>query len=334
MPLWGGDELALILPDTAGNEAIPLAERVRTAVEERFQENPEEWGEGLTLSIGIACYPDDAQDKKTLIEKADLAMYYAKRTTKNAVKVFDPTDFANLGPAQPHLRNDRISSLRNLVGSLETDGFFQRHSETVAFYAAKLALEMGLDITEVDQIVVASLLHDIGVIVLPNDVLTKEGKLTPDEMEKVKHHPVLAVNLLDSLSDVKDVLPIILHHHEKFDGQGYPEKLAGLQIPLGARILAVADAYNAMQSERPFRLALSKEEAIAELRRCSGTQFDPEVVEAFLNYVESEEEGKKEGRKTGSKRAEAEDDRWFRLTPWQERLSKLPWPSRVHWPPP
>ncbi|MBI1987730.1 MAG: diguanylate cyclase [Nitrospinae bacterium] len=298
---YGGDEFALILPGATSDAAKILAERLRARVEDRFQGNPDEWGEGLTLSIGIASYPKDAPEKKTLIERADWAMYYAKRNGKNWVKVFDLSEFVNLPFVDSQGREERLESMRALVGALRgEDGYLQRHSETVASQAAAVARQMGMDPLEVDRVLVAGLLHDIGVIVLPDQIMSKAEKLTEEEMDQVKQHPVVAVNLLDSVEGFKEVLPIILHHHEQYAGGGYPQGLAHQQIPMGARILAVVDAYYAMRSARPFRRAFTREEVIEELRRCSGTQFDPDVVENFIQWLsmtektESEEEAEKE----------------------------------------
>ncbi|MGC9043651.1 MAG: HD domain-containing phosphohydrolase [Myxococcota bacterium] len=160
------------------------------------------------------------------------------------------------------------------------------HSERVAKYALELCKGLGLSEEETGRIFQAALLHDIGKIGIRYEELNKPEKLTPKEYEMFKLHPVIGKKILQPITFLQDVLPAIYHHHEQYDGSGYPDGLRGDEIPLGARILAIADTYDAMTSDRPYRPALSHEVAIEELKRCSGTQFDPKLVDVFIKVMD------------------------------------------------
>lgn len=172
------------------------------------------------------------------------------------------------------------------------------HSERVAGYSVRIAREMGLDGKEIETLRVAALLHDIGKIGTFDEILNKPGKLTPKEYDLVKKHPDRGGTILGPIRKMKGVLPIIVHHHEKMNGLGYPDGLKSGEIPLLARILAVADSYDSMIANRPYRPSLGQVHAIAELKNQAGTQFDPDVVKAFLHTMEETTAGKRH-RRTG-----------------------------------
>ncbi|MBI4684999.1 MAG: HD domain-containing protein [Nitrospirae bacterium] len=160
------------------------------------------------------------------------------------------------------------------------------HSENVTKYAVMIAKEMGMDTTEIDNLKVAALIHDIGKIGTYDYLLDKSDMLTDEEFKLIQMHPSTAVDILNDIKQLKDILPIIKHHHERYDGTGYPEALKGDEIPIGARILCVADSFDAMTADRPYRQSLGMEYAKSELKRCSGTQFDPEIVDTFLRMID------------------------------------------------
>lgn len=179
--------------------------------------------------------------------------------------------------------NNLISTLKSLVMSIEArDSYTRQHSERVTYYSLQIADIMGLSEDDVDVIRFGGYLHDIGKIGVKDTVLLKPGKLTDEEFEEIKQHSVIGDNILKPIKFFPKERDMIRHHHERYDGRGYPDGLAGEEIPLTARILAVADTYDAMTSTRPYRKALDHDVAIEELIRCSGKQFDPKVVEAFL----------------------------------------------------
>ncbi|MCL6557897.1 MAG: HD-GYP domain-containing protein [Firmicutes bacterium] len=176
-----------------------------------------------------------------------------------------------------------ISSLSRVLDA--RDPHTAQHSQNVAEYALAIAKEMGLSVSQRETIYFAGLLHDVGKIGISEQPLRKPGKLTPQEWEEIKRHPVLSYRILRDIPELEEIAIITLYHHERWDGGGYPYGVSGENIPLGARILCVADSFDAMVSERVYKQAMSPEAAIRELRACGGGQFDPGVVEAFIRYL-------------------------------------------------
>jgi HD-GYP domain-containing protein (c-di-GMP phosphodiesterase class II) len=162
------------------------------------------------------------------------------------------------------------------------DAYTCGHSERVALLSRYIAQQMKLRDSEIEQIYMAGLLHDVGKIGVPEAVLQKPGRLTPEEFEQIKKHPEIGAKILADVKQLKPILPGVLYHHERYDGKGYPEGLAGEKIPLMGRIICMADCFDAMTSSRTYRKALPIEVAMSEIRRCAGTQFDPFLAEAFL----------------------------------------------------
>jgi len=179
-----------------------------------------------------------------------------------------------------------ISLIRAFVRALDAKSPWTKgHSERVTMYATEIAEEMGLSKDEIENLRIAALLHDIGKIGTYDYLLDKPEKLTSEEFDIVKRHPATAIDIIKDIKQFKNILPIIRHHHERFDGKGYPDGLKGEEIPLGARILCVADSFDSMTADRPYRPSPGVEYAKLEFKRCSGTQFDPNVVRAFLGLL-------------------------------------------------
>ncbi len=186
---------------------------------------------------------------------------------------------------------DLESSFRETIQGLAMaveakDVYTHGHSEAVTNLCVAVATEMNCSSVFIDTLRQAGLLHDIGKIGISSNILNKAGKLSPEEYEIIKNHSQMGRRILEKISFLKDVVPIVYHHHERYDGKGYPDGLSGEDIPLGARVIQVADTYDAMNSDRPYRKGLGHEMAVMELKRCSGTQFDPQCVDAFLRMVE------------------------------------------------
>jgi putative two-component system response regulator len=186
------------------------------------------------------------------------------------------------------IRTSFLNAVTSLVHALEAkDEYTSGHSQRVADMSVAIAEELSLPRDNIDRIRLAGLIHDIGKIGVRESVLNKPGRLTDEEFQHIKQHPGIGEHILTPIVDDEGILKMVRHHHERYDGKGYPDGLSREQIPLGARILAVADAYDVMTSERPYRAAMSVETACAEIQRCKGSQFDAEVAEAFVRTVTS-----------------------------------------------
>ena len=195
--------------------------------------------------------------------------------------------FLELSRSYNELEDLFMGFVRAMVNALEAKSQWTRgHSERVTAFAQEIAYEMNLDETQRKAVIIASLLHDIGKIGTLGTILEKKNSLSEDEYDILKFHPVQGAEILRGIKQFEDVVLIIKHHHERMDGTGYPDGLKGEEIPLGARIVYVADAFDAMTEDRPYQPAISIEESITELRRSSGTQFDPVVVDAWLRVLE------------------------------------------------
>jgi putative nucleotidyltransferase with HDIG domain len=173
--------------------------------------------------------------------------------------------------------------LHSLTSAVDAkDAYTCGHSERVALVSRHLATQAGLSDRDVEQVYMGGLLHDVGKIGVPEAVLQKCGRLTPEEFEQIKRHPAIGAKILQDVKQIREIIPGVLHHHERYDGKGYPAGLAGNNIPLMGRIICLADCFDAMTSSRTYRKALPLEIALCEIRRCAGTQFDPALAEVFL----------------------------------------------------
>jgi len=180
-------------------------------------------------------------------------------------------------------REQVLAMATTMVSLLDLrDSYTGGHSARVAEYSQAIALRLGLDSQNLDTVVMAAAIHDIGKIGVPDQVLLKQGRLTEEEYECIKKHSEFGWMVLRNISGFEEAGLMLLHHHERLDGRGYPGELSGNAIPLGSRIIAVADTFDALTTNRPYRTARTEEFALDEIRRCAGTQFDPEIVEAFL----------------------------------------------------
>jgi len=283
---YGGDEFAIVLPDADQGRAMRVAERVRRG----FEEWKDMRGGQLTVSLGVASFPGAARTVEELIYGADSAMYWAKSAGKNkvgrwskeqrkAAAGFIAWPAADIAGGAP----DAVAALASALAA--KDPMTSEHTARCSAYAEELARELGLNEGERNVVRTAALLHDIGKLGIPDQILFKADKLTPEEWSEMQRHPSLGSEILSNVRAIADVTPAVLHHHEHFDGSGYPHGLAGDAIPLASRILLVTDAFDAMTTNRPYRKAMPLRTAIDELERYSGTQFDPEIVSAFLRVV-------------------------------------------------
>jgi HD-GYP domain-containing protein (c-di-GMP phosphodiesterase class II) len=280
----GGEEFALLLPDTDERGAFLVAERLRRAVQRTFSETPLP----ITISFGIASWPDHGEETELLLRAADQALYAAKDLGKDRTVIYsaEVSGMLAAGGRSAERGEMQLATVVGLAEALDIrDTGTARHSQTVGRYARMMAEELGLARDRVERIRVAGVLHDVGKIGISDRVLTKPGPLDDEEWEEMRTHPAIAARLL-ARPEFTDLCSWIVAHHERLDGSGYPAGLEGDNIPLEARILAVADAYEAMTADRVYRPALGEEAARAELLASSGTQFDGAIVEAFLTALD------------------------------------------------
>jgi diguanylate cyclase (GGDEF)-like protein/putative nucleotidyltransferase with HDIG domain len=283
----GGEEFALILPDTDAPGAFVIAERLRCDLREEFSGDTV----AITISFGVASYPQHGETAGSLLRAADEALYAAKESGRNRTvlhsKALREQDREE-GESRDIEAERFIAVMLDLAEAVDLRfSGSARHSETVGRYAEMMARELGLPEQRVGRVRLAGLLHDIGKVGVPETILQKPGELTQEEFEVVKQHPELGAQILEHPC-LADVRRWVSAHHERPDGHGYPLGLRGAALPLEARIVAVADAYEAMTSDRAYRSSIGQAAARSELERCAGSQFDTLVVNAFLTCLERE----------------------------------------------
>jgi diguanylate cyclase (GGDEF)-like protein len=282
---YGGEEFAIILPEARLEDAFKVAERIRKTVESKTSSR----SMPITMSIGIANWPNDGVMKEEIIGRADDALYKAKETGRNRTCLSSEAINTSPNRVGPELESQprALSIIYALAATVDAkDSYTYGHSRKVSEYAVAMGEAMKLSPDKIGILRAAGLLHDIGKVGVPDSILTKKSALTGEEWKPIRNHPELGVEILKHVIDLTNCLPAIHHHHEHFDGSGYPGGLKTTGIPMEARILSIADAYDAMTSPRPYRTQLSLGDALIELRRCAGTQFDPEMVEIFCSMMQ------------------------------------------------
>lgn len=300
---YGGDEFMVLMPDTSAEEAASAAERIRKALDGRRISDGSRTMR-ITVSAGIsALEPGGPADADGLVRAADEALYAAKHSGRDCTRTFSQA--VRDRPADPRInlraverlrrrvlalsrrsREAFVRSIRGLVHAQEArDPFAKCHSENVARFAVGIARTMGLDPQQVSTIRRAALIHDVGKIGVPDGILWKPGALTPAERRLMQEHVVAGVRILDQMRFLEREIPIVRHHHERYDGRGYPDNISGEAIPLGSRILAAADALDAITADRPYRAARPVPETLQVFLEEAGRQFDPLVVDALIQWV-------------------------------------------------
>lgn len=290
---YGGEEIAIILPSSDSEDAFIFSDRLRNHIHQIPLKVTGERIEHVTISIGISSFPKDASDRRGLIETADQALYFAKDSGKNSAILYRDTLKAVLEQKttkpQTLLEQAEEWIYKGIYTAIEAKVPYHRGQlSSMSNVTAQLAEYMYLNDEETRDLKIATMLHDVGIYNIPIQVLQKPAPLTEEEWGMVRSHPEKGVSLLNQVLNIRNVMPAIMHHHERFDGTGYPSGLKGEEIPLLARIIAVVDAYFAMTSISPYKRRLSQGEATEELMRNSGGQFDPKIVSAFLKIVKKE----------------------------------------------
>ena len=297
---YGGEEFIILLPDTDLDHAGRAAEKLRSFIQS-YKWNISVEQLNITVSLGVtATEASTLPDPYELVKKADKALYAAKSRGRNCVVCWNSIQNENEDGApqttddicelqteihnlEKHLRSQAVGSIAALGKTIAAkDPFTANHAENVQVYAEYIAREMNLSSEQIEKIKTAALLHDIGMINVPDKILTKSTPLTEQEKAIIRQHPLVGVRIVSQIGIFDQELNIIKHHHENFDGTGYPDALAGKHIPFGARILAAADTFDAITSDRAHRKAISHDEALAEITACAGKRLDPEVVDALL----------------------------------------------------
>lgn len=307
---YGGEEFVIIAPETNRAEAMNLAQRLLEEI------NLKNFGEGnnrikIKLSIAAAAYPEDRVIRANeMFELADLILNKAKEFGGN--RVYCSLDLKkqsavnkekiNVKPEIRYLQEkmDRLNKRANqslieaifaFAKTIELkDHYTGEHVERTVHFAVEIAKEIGMSKEEIDYIKQAAILHDLGKVGISEKILLKRAKLTPGEFKLIREHPVIGADIIRPIHLLHDILPFILYHHERWDGSGYPVGLKGEEIPVGARIISIADTYQALISNRPYRKAYSRKDAIEIIKNSFGTHFDPDIAGVFVKIMQREKE--------------------------------------------
>ena len=277
---YSGDQFAIILENYDANYAFSFAEKIRLAVQNsEFLKHSK-----ITVSIGIAYYPENVINVKRSVELSKVALSYSKKNGRNRSTIYSS-----------YLRNKKekaikegplIQTVKSMVFALEArDSYTGKHSSNVKKYSMIIADAMNMDEEDKNFLKTASILHDCGKIGIPDYLLHKNSKLTDEEYDTVKKHSIIGYNIVNNFIENNIIKSAIKGHHERWDGKGYPDGLAGNEIPLLSRIIGVADAYDAMMSDRPYRKSLTLEETLLEIENGKGEQFDPKIASIFIEEI-------------------------------------------------
>lgn len=305
---YGGEEFVIILPDTekegAARFGFNLQGKFKTHVFD-----PHDKRIKIKISMGIASYPDrDINSEHELMNSVDKALLEAKEMGSNRVVIFkdkaakSTRKTSSEAPVDNVVElNEKLNKMSNRVNKTLLEAIFAfaktieardyytgEHGENMVSIAVEIGKRLNLSNIALEDLERAAILHDLGKVGIPDNILHKKGKLTKKEYEKIKQHPSIGAEIIRNIHFLSRVVPIVLYHHERFDGLGYSSGMKGKGIPLGARIIAVADVYQALISNRPYRKAYAKEEAQEIVKEGAGTHFDPEVVKVFLSIMNKE----------------------------------------------
>jgi diguanylate cyclase (GGDEF)-like protein len=280
---YGGEEFALLVPEVTSDELPAISERLRRQVASSPIAVSEDTVVALTVSVGAASYPQHGADPTELVAAVDRALYAAKARGRNRVVVGESRQPVPDLLAAAEDQMSMVGFLTHVADEVDAWLSASEHSRAISRWAAQLSIELSHDESTTRNAALAGRLHDIGKIVVPEAILTKPAALSEEEWLLLRRHPDHGARLARLVPGFGAVASIIRQHHERFDGDGYPGRLAGTDIRIEARVLAVCDSWAAMRSDRPYQFALSEDEARHQLRRGRGTQFDPDVVDLFLD---------------------------------------------------
>ena len=289
---YGGKEFAVLLPKYDLFSARNLVESIAKQIFVMNNRRTDMKLKAVTVSAGISAAPYAARNVKELMENVDLAVYHVKHSGKNGIQVFD-TMFRNTNQQgytkdRAHIYREYETTIYALTAAIDAkDHYTFSHSNNVLYYATALAAALGMNEDMIEIIRQAALLHDVGKIGIPEYILNKPGRLTDEEYEVIKGHVEASIDIIRHLPSLDYVIPAVIGHHERYDGKGYPRRIAGEDIPLTARILCVADSFDAMTSRRCYKKAFPLEVAREKLLLDAGKQFDPDLVYKFVECLDN-----------------------------------------------
>lgn len=291
---YSGKEFAVILPSYDVFTARNLAEVIRKQIMNMNKRASDYALKMLTVSGGICSIPYAASNVRQLIDNADMAIYMVKHNGKNAIMVYTGNEskcdrkVKDFPERKEKIYSEYASTIYALTAAIDTkDHYTFSHSRNVAYYATELAYAFGMNEDCAEIVREAALLHDVGKIGIPEQILNKPGKLTDEEYEIVKGHVENSIGIIRHLPSLDYVIPAVIGHHERYDGNGYPRRIAGEDIPISARILCIADSFDAMISKRPYKEPYSVNVALKILEEQAGLQFDPKLVPVFIELVQN-----------------------------------------------
>jgi diguanylate cyclase (GGDEF)-like protein len=291
---YGGEEFSIIMPNTTPQRANSFMNELRKKTNDTYFEGVESLPYGcLSFSAGIAECEKETYNISELLNKADQAMYAAKDQGKNLVQIFNQYSEYSVQRSLS-LEKELEEAEQQLRIFLSKDVYTYRHSKRVYQYAVNFSRMVSLSDYERKTLILGALIHDIGKIEIPRDLLQKKGKLEPHEWEIMKKHVTWGKEIISVNKSLEDLIPLVELHHERYDGNGYPYGLKGKSIPKLARILCVIDSFDAMTTERPYQKTKTFSEAFIELRACSGKQFDPQFIEPFIAMIKQHDDSREE----------------------------------------
>jgi len=284
---YGGDEFCVILPETDKDEALIIADRLRKAVCEYDYLGKENMNNKMmTASVGVSTYSSQMESYLDLIENADMALYRAKFLRRNKVEVYSSI-FDHIIEKEPNENLlEEIKPLKTLMTVINSrDTYTFNHVERVFNYCRIIAEHLELSPEDKRSLLFGAYLHDLGKINISKETLIANTKLSNIQWEELRKHPQDSADIVSQIKGFEEIVPIVLQHHEKYDGTGYPQGLIGDEINYLARILTVADSFDAMTNQRPYQKTKSFDEAFEEIERCKGTHFDPVIADKFMEAL-------------------------------------------------
>jgi diguanylate cyclase (GGDEF)-like protein len=286
---YGGDEFCIILPDTDKENAIKIADNLRGTVSNFYYEGQEYLpNNNLTISIGLSTLDDQCENYNNLIENADSALYKAKYLRRNKVEVYSSIfeRFKELDNKNNLI--NRLKPLKTLIAVINSrDTYTYNHVERVVDYCYIMANHLKLSKEDKRLLLYGAYLHDLGKINISKEILIADNNLTKEQWEELKRHPQDSANIIQQIDGFENVVPIVLQHHEKYDGSGYPSGLKGENISYLARILTVVDSFDAMTNQRTYQKIKTFNEAFEEIERCKGKHFDPFIATKFIEVMKT-----------------------------------------------